>query len=313
MADTSELTAPLVHGRLREAADASAFWGVREELHRRGVGDDAMVALVTAVNERPESQARLLDLRMQILGAGADAHPYLLERYALLRAAQASVGRLAALPLPAEGARMVLEELARLCAPDERALGWFEAGRYTFSAICKLVTLRRFPAGQFHWEISGLPLSVFRRVQGLDRVRLAAAVLRMGGRRPVIVPHMPWRRQPVLLEHQQHLAYARMAEAMARRPDIRGLMAEAWFHAPDTGKASPHLAWVNRVFHERGGVVVSSGPAGEASGVFELGGTRRRLAEEGRFTPTLGVVVWPRRAMLTWAADYARGCQRAAG
>lgn len=309
----TELKPPVVLGHLRAAASGNEFSAIRAELRRLDVDDAALRGLVAAVDERPESQARLLRLRSEILGPDADPRPFLLERYALLVAAVDRVAALATLHVPEDVVQLFLQEFEWLAGARGSELQRFEGGQHTFTAICKLVSLRRFPAGQVHWEVSGLPRSTFLRVKGLDRARLVGAVLRLGGFAPVVVPHMPWRRQLVLLERQQHLSLYRIAETMRRQTEIRGLIAEAWFHAPDTYKVSPHLAWVNRVFLEWGGVVVNSGPAGADSGVYERSEVRRRLAEEGKFEPSLGLVVWPRRAMLEWAAHYARDGLRAAG
>jgi hypothetical protein len=269
-----------------------------------GIDDATLCASITEVDEHPESRAVMQRWRGDVLGP-ASPYPYLLERYALLVAAHHSIPRLATLPVPEDVIQLYLQELMRLANPHESELDWFDAGRNSFAAICKLVTLRRFPAGQFHWEVSGLERSSLVRVRGLDRVRLASAILRLGGFSPLFVPHLPWRKQIVLLERQQLLSYYRMAEAMRRQPQIRGLTAESWIHSPDTSGVSPHLAFVNRVLYEWGGVVVRSGPAGPLSGVFEGEELRKRLAEEGKFSPTSGLVVWPRRAILRWAAHYA--------
>lgn len=314
MTEPGDLTPGAVRSCLADAIEGGAFRGVRDALRRLGVGDDALVALVAGVDERPESRTPLLRLREAAFGPTGDPHPHLLARYALLRAASLGITDLARLALPPDVTRLLLEEFVWLTAPAESELEWFEPGGYIFSALCKVVTLRRFPAGQLHWEVGGFPRSAFLRAKGFDRVRLARAVVRMRGFGPVFVPHTPWRRVPLVwLERQQHLSYYRMALAMHHQPAIRGLIAEAWFHAPDTYKVSPHLGWVNRVFHEWGGVVVDTGPAGENSGVFERGATRRRLAEAGQYTPRLGFVVWPRRAMLRWAAHYAGQGVQAAG
>lgn len=301
-----ELTAGDVQGRLRDAAAAGLFSPIRAALRRLGVDDATLLASIAQVDERPETHAVVQRWRGEILGPGTEPRAYPLERYALLLAALHSVPKLAALPVPEAVVQLFLQEFVRLTAPGESELDWFGAGGTSFAAISKLVTLRRFPAGQFHWEVSGLERSSFLRVRGFDRARLVGAVLRLGGFSPVFYPHMPWRKQLALLEGQQQLSYYRMAEAMRRQPRIRGLIVESWFHSPDTPRVSPHLAWVNKVFHEWGGVVVCSGPAGALSGVFERGTLRKRLAEEGKFSPTLGLVVWPRQAMLRWAAHYAR-------
>jgi hypothetical protein len=307
------LRVPAVRTRLRDTARGSEFLAIRAELQRLGVDDATLIAWVSGVNNFPESQTPLLRLRDEILGSG-DARPYLFERYALLVAAAERIVELPVLPVPEDVVQLALEELVWLTTPRDTELKWFEAGSYIFSALCKVVTLRRFPAGHLHWEISGFPRSAFLQARGFDRVRLASAVMRMGGFAPAIVPHNPWRKAPlVMLERQQHLSFYRMAVAMDRQPAIRGFVAQSWFHAPDVHKASPHLAWVNRVFHEWGGVVVDAGPAGPDSGVFQGGEARRRLVEAGQYAPRLGLVVWPRRAMLRWASHYARTGLQAAG
>jgi hypothetical protein len=300
----AELTVVDVQELLRTAVTAELFSSVRAVLRGMGIGDSTLAASISDVNVRPDSRAVIQRWRGEFLGA-ASPYPFLLERYALLVAAHHNMARLATLPVPRDVIQLFLQEFARLAEAHESDLIWFDASGNNFTAICKLVTLRRFPAGQFHWEVSGLDRLSFLRVRGMDRVRLACAVLRLGGFSPMIVPHMPWRRQIVLLEKQQLLAYFRMAEAMRVQPRIRGLIAESWIHSPDTPHVSPHLAFVNRVLYEWGGIVVRSGPAGPLSGVFEGEEARKRLAEEGRFSPTSGLVIWPRHAMLRWAAHYA--------
>lgn len=302
----AELTAEGVRGLLHNAVAAELFSPIRAALHGIGIDDATLNAAIAGVNERPATRATVQRWRGEMLGPGAEPRPYLFERYAVLLAALHSVTKLAALSVPNDVIQLLLREFASLTVPRESELDWFDAGGRSFVAICKLVTLRRFPGGQFHWEVEGLERSSFLRVKGLDRVRVAGAVLRLGGVSPMFVPHMPWRKQLVLLERQQLLSYYRMAEAMRRQPQIRGLVAESWIHSPDLPHVSPHLAWVNRVFHEWGGLVVRSGPAEPLSGVFEGGGLRKRLADEGKFSPTVGLAIWPRRAMLRWAAHYAR-------
>jgi hypothetical protein len=302
----TELTADDVHGRLRDAAASEQFSPIRTAFSALGIDNATVVASIAEIDERPQTRAVVQRWRGEILGPGAGPRPYLLERYAILLAALHSVTKLTALAVPGDVVQMFLQEFVRLTAPGEGERDWYGADGPGFAAICKLVTLRRFPAGQFHWEVSGLVRSSFLRVRGFDRARLARAVLRLGGFSPVFSPHMPWRKQFMLLEGQLLLSYYRMAEAMRRQPRIRGLVAESWFHSPDTSRVSPHLAWLNAVFHEWDGVVVRSGPAGPLSGVFERESLRKRLADEGKFSPTLGLAVWPRRAMLRWADHYAR-------
>jgi hypothetical protein len=95
-----------------------------------------------------------------------------------------------------------------------------------------------------------------------------------------------------------------MARSMELQPDIKGLVASSWFRSPDTHRVSPGLAWVNTVVLENGGFVAVRGRARPDCGVFVRSPTRRRLYERGEFTPTIGLVIWPRRALLKWAETH---------
>lgn len=301
----SDLTPSSVRARVREAFGAQQFDPVRRALQELGASDASVIGLVAGVNNFLVSQAPLVRLRDDVARVAGEAAGAVFARYGLLLAAAQHIHDIPLVPVDHEVQTLFLEECIHLVNASGAERDWFEMGRPNFGSMCKLFTLRRFPAGQFHWEVSGLPRSTFLRVGGLDRARLVRAAWRLGGLSPLFVPHMPWRRQLTLLERQQHRALFRMAEAMRRQPQIRGLLAEAWFHSPDAPKVSPHLAFVNRVFQEWGGFVLDSGPATEESGVFVGGEGRRRLAAEGKFEPRLGLVIWPRREMLRWAAHVA--------
>jgi hypothetical protein len=105
----------------------------------------------------------------------------------------------------------------------------------------------------------------------------------------------------LLLEREAERSYYRMAQSMAMQPRMIGLITSSWLHSPDTFAISPHLAWLNRVFRENGAVLATMGPADADCGVLHRSPERRRAYEEGRLKPTLGLVIWPRDAMLAWA------------
>jgi hypothetical protein len=148
-----------------------------------------------------------------------------------------------------------------------------------------------------------LPRSTLWRTRWKDLPRLIRGIVRLGGFQPAVVPHLAWRRRQIVLSEREHHRSLRLiAKALDLQPHVRGFVAEAWFYSPDTALASPHLAWASRLFEDSDGTVVVTGSAGRESGVFERGQTRQRLAEQGLFRPTLGLVIWPRDAVLRWAA-----------
>jgi len=287
---------------LADASRADTFQPVRERLASLGVDDRMLGEILQRVSHGPGDQREVLQLRARVQGTDQGGPPASFERYALLRTALAALERVPALLVPDRVKELLLDEFLWLTRPRERELGWLVAGEYVFSALCKLATLRRFPAGQFHWEMAGLARSVLWRVPTRHLPRLLRGVLALGGFRPTFAPHLAWRRPQIVLSEREHSrSLLLMAQTLELQPRIRGFVAEAWFYSPDIIRVSPHLAWAPRLFEEWGGMVIVTGPAGKESGIFERGRTRERLARQGLLQPTMGLALWPRSAMLRWA------------
>jgi hypothetical protein len=172
--------------------------------------------------------------------------------------------------------------------------------------MARIATLRRFPAGLFQWEESGIPRRYLLQVPWRDLPALAAVIVaRLGGLAPLFVPHLNARRRtPWLLERSANRSYYLMAEAMEQQRHIRGILGVSWFRAPDIAGTTPHLSWVNKVVLEHGGFVTTVGPAGEDSGVFANSARRRELYQRGEFTPMIGMAIWPRAAVLDWKRSH---------
>lgn len=296
--------ATAVASALRAVVDDEAFGPLRDSLAALAVDDTALVELIGRVTHGPSTQTEVLGLRARVLDDVPPDPSASFEQYALVRAALTSVGRVAAQPVPDTVRHLLLDEFLWVADPPPQERHWMRAGEYIFSALCKLVTLRRFPAGQLHWETDGLPRSMLWRVRPRDLPRLLRGIGLLGGFRPAFVPHLAWRRpDDRLLEHEHRRSLLLMAEALRLQPDIRGVVAEAWYYSPATARVSPHLAWASRLVEESGGVLVVSGAASERSGVFARSRTRRRLAAEGRYRPTLGLGIWPRDRLIEWASS----------
>jgi hypothetical protein len=269
-----------------------------------GVHDDDCVDLLRNVTEAPASLANIRALRGRLEhppGAGA------LERVLLLRSWRRSFERLPELPVHESVKRLICEEARIVARPSAKAVREFDLDRNVFVALSKLATLRRFPAGQLDWELSGMPRSWLARISPRVLPRVVYWIgIRMGGFAPTFFIHLAVHRQHrgTLLEQESNRAYYRMAQSMSRQPHVKGLVASSWLHSPDTMSASPHLTGLNRVFLENRALVTTMGPADPESGVFFRSPERRRLFEEGRFTPTTGLVLWPRADMLVWAEAH---------
>lgn len=277
-----------------------------DALEQCGVTKAEILRVVQAVTPLSESHAAVRDLSTRAAGRGAAVDRASVERGLILTTAVESLARLSAVPVCDAVKALFCEEVGSWTGLDEDAVDEFRIEAPRFEAACKTASLRRFPAGQFDWEVGGLPVSYLLRVTpgSLPRA-LYVAVARLKGRRPVFFAHLGYRRRgESLSEVEANKSYYRMARSLELQPSVKGFVASSWLRSPDTGKVSPHLAWLNRVFVENGGFVAAMGPADPDGGVLLRSETRRRLYERGEFKPTIGLVMWPRQAMIRWAGEH---------
>jgi hypothetical protein len=288
--------AALEEPALREAGNFLA----KRNLPRAAIGQ-----IVGAVSEEKSSLRPLQQLRDEF-APPRTGDPPILERVLLLNAALAHLADVRPLPVPDSVKALFFDEFRFFAEDPGAAAPRFAIGNAAFGAMCKIASLRRFPAGQFHWEISGVRRSDVLAVRPRQLpATLAFAALRMRGFGPVFFSHLNWRRpHRSLLEDEALRSYHRMAKAIEQQPAVKGFAACSWFRSPGTHAVSPHLAWLSRVFVENGGFVIEAGPDDPEGGALYRSKTRRQLFEAGRFKPTKGLVMWPRQRMIDWAAAH---------
>jgi len=288
------------------ALEAPLMRETTRALRSLGLSDAECVALVERVQDGPGASDRIVGVRAAISIDAAP--PAAIEQCLLLHTAVSYRSRIEQLSMSQGVLRLLADELRFLADPPERDRPYLLAPTPSFVGLAKMVTLRRFPAGQLQFELSGIPLSWFPRLAPWRLTKVIAFLARHAGgkRRPFYFHHVAWRRQNrlFLTESEQNSSYVRIAQSLALHPEVKGLLTESWLHSTETFRVSPHLAWLNKPFHEAGGLVVRLGDASESSGVFEGSAQRRQLYEEGRFRPTAALVIWPRSAMLAWAARH---------
>jgi hypothetical protein len=274
---------------------------VAEQLTRRGLDAASCARLACSIRSTPASQAPILELKARAAVDGCS-----LERYLLLNAALRSLHDLAALPVPARVKELFCDEFQFLAGPGTQRLARLSAGHPRFAELCKTATLRRFPGGQFDWELGGISRSDLARMPPTSLLRAVwFAFTKLGGLAPVFFSHLnPRRKSRSLSEQEANRSYYLMAKAIELQPRVKGFAACSWFRSPAVHRVSPHLTWVSDVFLRNGGLVVQGGRADPECGVFHRSVARKRLYEQGRFAPTVGLVLWPRAAMIEWARKH---------
>jgi len=255
------------------------------------------------ITEVAQSRRRLKEIRDAAARRTVDLPPGSFERFVLAHATRAFRNERESAAVAPVVKRLALAALLRFV--DGRTV--VDLAEYRFAALCMLATARRFTAGQFDWERSGLPRSWLGRVRPLSALTrlLSMVIFQWHAFGPVYFSHLTVTYSVrALLEREALKSYYRMAQSMALQSDIHGLITSSWFHSPDTFAVTPHLAWLNRVFADNGAIVATMGAAEPDCGVLAQSAERQQAFTDGRFKPTLGLIVWPRREMLAWAAAH---------
>lgn len=99
--------------------------------------------------------------------------------------------------------------------------------------------------------------------------------------------------------------YLCCAEICEANPSLLGMFGSSWFYDPVIQRISPRLAYLQQVpggggadfwFFAAGGHSITLATATSPS--------RRKLYEEGKYLPAAYMMVWGRRALVSWAGGH---------
>jgi hypothetical protein len=283
--------------KLREGALA----GVLGSLGPLGQPEGAF-QLLSGIAVDAESGAEVARLSASI---SPQAVPDAVERALLILAPLHAAEKVPSLPVGDRVKELFAEEFRFFANPPAVWANHFQAHDVRYREMARVATLRRFPAGQFQWEIAALPRSGVAKARRPWQV-LARVIGRMGGFGPLFELHVNARRRNrlVLLENEANLSYYRAARAVEKQPPVRGLLLASWLFCESTARVTPRLEWLRRIPLEGGASISDLGPAPADSGFLIGSEERRRQYEEGSYRPRTGCVLWPRKALLEWAARH---------
>ncbi len=259
------------------------------------IADQAPLVLDTIVKSRA-----IPEYLENLLSRSGDAEP-LLGRWILAQSALRSLGRIAELPVTDEVRQLILRDYRLIAAVSPGRDALFLLRGREFRELAEIVLLKRFVAGQLHWNISGVPRSWPFKMKWRDALRTVDAVRRMGGWAPCFEAHIPTRGSSFLMEREYKQCYLRMAQSMELQLAIRGIIGSSWIHSEETMRISPHLQWLNNLFLENGGLLVHMGEAPVDSGFLVGSRQRKQLYDSGEYRPRNAMFLWPRAAFLNWA------------
>jgi hypothetical protein len=240
-------------------------------------------------------------------GIGVDSCA--LQRYVLLQTGVRYLDSVARLPVVNSVKQLIYDEFQFVAQPQPELLPLFAPMGRTFRVMCKILLLERFPAGQQHIEVSGVPRSWLFQVPKRDLpATLRYILFELKGFKPLFTSHTAVRRDlaGALLESEARQSQYRVARTLELQPQIGGYFGGSWFEDPDLPRFSPHLKWLLEFAYEAqryGAFLTYRGYAPEDAG-FLIGDARRRRAyQEGKWRPKISLLLWSRESLIRWAAD----------
>lgn len=97
--------------------------------------------------------------------------------------------------------------------------------------------------------------------------------------------------------------YARIADLLETRPDVKGMVGTSWFYDPQLVSISPRLAYLQNDPLSGGAFMLRNGPGEIHTQRATLTSpSRRKLYEEGKYLPVCWSVLWPRKDLIAWVA-----------
>jgi hypothetical protein len=195
------------------------------------------------------------------------------------------------------------DELARIQAEIERKpAAHFSFANYRFKADMRILCVRRFPAGMYDLEVSGIPRSLLLR-QGIGgAVRLSRVILRAGGFWPFFTQHIAPHRIKLFSPDERERFLSRAASLLQKRDDIRGLISTAWYNDPAIARVGPQLAYLREGWQRWGCGVFRIGASPEVTQeAIAYSFERRRLVDAGKYLPTAYLGIALREQLLRFA------------
>jgi hypothetical protein len=298
------------HEDCRKALDprlAAFLSGVR----RAPIDAKGWFQLLAGVPQDPSRVAGLRRLSVAAQRAGFPAGAA--ERFGSLQALSEALRHVAALDVHEE----IIEQFCAMCRRiASRPMGWgdyFDCDSEPFSELARIVTLRRFHAGQISFDVMATPRAWLLKIHPFDLPSVLREVFAgMGGLGPIVMPHINyWRTNPFLIREKDfELSVWRIAKTIERQPKLKGLVTASWLYSLPVGEISPHLKWLREFYLSSGAFLVEMELAPPRAGFLVGSESRQRLYHEGRFRPRIALVMWRRTDILAWAERYERSQPR---
>ncbi|GJQ59589.1 MAG: hypothetical protein D8M57_10280 [Candidatus Scalindua sp. AMX11] len=130
---------------------------------------------------------------------------------------------------------------------------------------------------------------------------LGYLIFKTGGFRHYCVIHTYQRYLPRFNCQQMNLAYRLIGELIKYNPKIKGLYRRSWFLNPNLEAISPNLTYLREIPLQNGATLFKAGLIEEdIKYSLAFSPHRRKLYEEGKYSPLSYAYIWPKNEFLFW-------------
>lgn len=213
--------------------------------------------------------------------------------------------RLAKWRLPATVVRLIDESIQSLLNQARSGrVGYFRTSNEFFIKDLAVCRLKLLPCGAELVDTNaGFARSLLWRGTVADGLRFGWALAQMGSNSPTLLAH--WDRRAIGEFHPEGYRrfYRTVAELMELNPRYRGLCGESWWFDPQLSRISPELAFLREESCAAGAVCVPVETDDKSTArALHMSAARKAAYDRGEYTPRSMFWLWPRRALLNWAA-----------
>lgn len=208
--------------------------------------------------------------------------------------------------LPARVRAQQLRQFQRMAADTDEQADWLQVDHDLFHKEFGIATLRLYVAGaQLVDPRCGIPRSIVMKGGLASLPANLAAILRLGGFRKYFQIHTHQFMLDAFNEEGWNECYLCCAELYPLHPDVLGMYGGSWFYDPALDTISPRLSYLRAIPMAGGAELFFVEEGGSArNNSLSTSPTRRKLYEEGKYSPKSYMLVWGRSRQMAWAADY---------
>jgi len=121
---------------------------------------------------------------------------------------------------------------------------------------------------------------------------------------PYVVIHTVPRYMLRFNSQQMNLGYKEIGELMKYNRRIKGIFRRSWFLDPNLKAVSPALTYLREIPERNGAILFEGGTTRhQITESLEYSPRRRRLYEEGTYSPAAYAYIWPRKDFFEWLSQ----------